>query len=682
MHRKFFSPELLIPILLVISVAVIAYVPFTSQMSFYGDDWLVIWGGHTIGPAKIADIYSVDRPFGGLVTEQVYKVLGDKPIDWQLYMVFLRTAGALVFLWIARMLWPKHTYETTAMAVLYAVYPGFLTMPMANSYSNLMTGVDFGVLSMAMTVAALRTRSPWVRGLCLAASALFSAGTVFMIEWMIGFEGIRMAILFIWFWRDSKSRLWNKFLNTLKYEIPGAIGALSFVVWRLFLFHNQRAATDIHGLIHSYVDQPFFMTYRFIFEWLKGIVEIIFAAWITPLYNLVINLGYPRLAMCLLAAGAAVLVVFGAIKLFSSASSRQEDGHAPDEAINLPFEAFWIGLASVALSIIPLIVSYRGVVLGNTYDRYTMTAMFGAAMVAGAFIFGVIHRPAGRLLAFVLLVGFAVTTHTANSLFYSNMAIARNQFWWQLAWRAPSLKDNTVLVPLLANPNSFMDDYDSYPEVNLIYRPGVSDIQIGTQILNRDTAPRIIYHQNDDRTLRTTYFMRDYNNALVVNYGYDSGTGTCLHAYDGKQPELSMNENPLIPLVAGSSNIDQIDVNGPEHTPQAEIFGSEPQHNWCYYYEKASLARQSGDWVSVTQLADEALSHSFHPVDSIEWMPMIEGYANIGRLDDARNLISRMKGNATGTQSICRLFSTSTRPDTSYANAEAHSFIQKTLCNQ
>jgi hypothetical protein len=227
-----------------------------------------------------------------------------------------------------------------------------------------------------------------------------------------------------------------------------------------------------------------------------------------------------------------------------------------------------------------------------------------------------------------------------------------------------------------------MDDYDSYPEVNLIYRPGVADILIGTQILNRDTAPRVIYHQNDDRALRSTYFMRDYSNSLLVNYGYDSGSSTCVHVYDGSQPELSMNENPLIPLVAGSSNIAQIDPQGPAHLPPTELFGQEPAHSWCYYYEKASLARQAKDWKTVVQLTDEALAKRYHPVDSIEWMPMIEGYANIGRLDDARNLITRMKGDATSVQSICRLFSSSTRPADSYANEAAYPFIRQTLCNQ
>ena len=40
--------------------------------------------------------------------------------------------------------------------------------------------------------------------------------------------------------------------------------------------------------------------------------------------------------------------------------------------------------------------------------------------------------------------------------------------------------------------------------------------------------------------------------------------------------------------------------------PPAGLFGDEPPHAWCYYFERASLAAQQGDWALVARLQLEA----------------------------------------------------------------------------
>jgi hypothetical protein len=54
----------------------------------------------------------------------------------------------------------------------------------------------------------------------------------------------------------------------------------------------------------------------------------------------------------------------------------------------------------------------------------------------------------------------------------------------------------------------------------------------------------------------------------------------------------------------------------------------EPAHGWCYYFEKADLARQLGDWETVTQLGDVAFSLDDYPNDPVERFVFIEGYAH------------------------------------------------------
>ena len=90
------------------------------------------------------------------------------------------------------------------------------------------------------------------------------------------------------------------------------------------------------------------------------------------------------------------------------------------------------------------------------------------------------------------------------------------------------------------------------------------------------------------------------------------------------------------------SNVNQIVMNPSTHArPPARIFGAEPPRCWCYYFEKADLARQMLDWQQVAQLGDEARQLGFRPSDSSEWLPFIEGYVQVGRYQDAEEVVSQ-----------------------------------------
>jgi hypothetical protein len=72
-----------------------------------------------------------------------------------------------------------------------------------------------------------------------------------------------------------------------------------------------------------------------------------------------------------------------------------------------------------------------------------------------------------------------------------------------------------------------------------------------------------------------------------------------------------------------------------------EIFGKEPEHTWCYYFQIASLAHQFGDWQAVSKLGDEAEGKGFSPASPHEWLPFIEGYAHSGQWDKALDRTQR-----------------------------------------
>ena len=68
------------------------------------------------------------------------------------------------------------------------------------------------------------------------------------------------------------------------------------------------------------------------------------------------------------------------------------------------------------------------------------------------------------------------------------------------------------------------------------------------------------------------------------------------------------------------------------------IYGDEPKHRWCYYFQKAELARQRGDWERAAQLGEEAYASGDHPNDPTENFVFIEAYAHIGAWGNAKQL--------------------------------------------
>jgi len=69
-----------------------------------------------------------------------------------------------------------------------------------------------------------------------------------------------------------------------------------------------------------------------------------------------------------------------------------------------------------------------------------------------------------------------------------------------------------------------------------------------------------------------------------------------------------------------------------------DIYSPEPAHGWCYYFEKADLARQMKDWKQVAELGEVAFALDDYPNDPVERFVFIEGYAHVGDWEKAQEL--------------------------------------------
>ena len=113
--------------------------------------------------------------------------------------------------------------------------------------------------------------------------------------------------------------------------------------------------------------------------------------------------------------------------------------------------------------------------------------------------------------------------------------------------------------------------------------------------------------------------------------------------------------------------------------PPVSIFGPEPEHTWCYYYEKASLARQRSDWVEVIRLMDQADQGGFGPLDRIEWLPLMQAYVATGQKEKLAPFASIMLDDKfTGSQTcpILEKIAQETRPE----DVEMQAYLGDTFC--
>lgn len=151
----------------------------------------------------------------------------------------------------------------------------------------------------------------------------------------------------------------------------------------------------------------------------------------------------------------------------------------------------------------------------------------------------------------------------------------------------------------------------------------------------------------------------DYGNILLIS---QPTVGSCVHIIDGRQPLISMYDPVEVSLAAPSSNIENVVADAVPAVPQKFIFGSEPEHNWCYYFQKADLAVQLGDWETAAGLGDEAMRLRLSPEDRAEWMPFLKAYAVTGNAEQLEQLARRVIGERPLRLRVCEMLSNIEQP--------------------
>jgi len=621
-------------------IAFFSYGIFAFQQGFHWDDWGITWIIRTLGKPGLVDYFSTNRPFLAYVYSITTSLFGTNPLAWHLFSMLMRWLTAISLLWILRMLWPERMRETFLAAVIFLVYPGFNQQAIAIIYSHFFLAQTLLFTSIGlMLIFANQPRCFWWA--CLL-GVLLSAFNLFSTEYFFGLELLRPILLWLGLrnqWPEWKPRLKQAVLTYL----PFFLTLLGYLYWRYFIlgFYLYQP-----GLVTDLDSSP---TAR-----LANIPRTIWEQWRVAswqawgqIFQMPDFTAYgPRLMLVYIV----VLSVTG-IGLFQVMKRFKTT-----DAAGWGFSAQWIGLGllSMLLAGIPFLVTDLPLRLTFPNSRFTLPFALGVAFLLVA-ILELLPGWSNKILLASALAALAVGVQFNNGYLWREDWQLQKSFFWQTAWRIPDLESGSILLSS-DTPFEYSSDNSLTFPLNLTYAPENHSTEIeyayffvSVRLRNELEAlkPGLPIHQD---YLAATF--DSSSNKIVAVHFAPPGCFRVLHPIYDKDLPLApmMGEDadlltetglPILPRSAAKaltlSNLGQIVPNG-ENPALPEVLGAEPAHTWCYYFEKADLARQEDAWKQVAEIGDQVFAIPYYPDDYSEYLPFVEAYARTGRWEDARNL--------------------------------------------
>jgi hypothetical protein len=636
-----------VEIILLILISAIVYLPNATRATHYRDDWYYMIDRLKGGEGLYQEMFSIDRPTRAPLFETLYQLFGLHPLPYQLTGYAWRLLSGLAALWLFHLLWPRQRQAVFCMALLLILYPGYVRWMEGIENQPRMLSLFLEIISIAMTLQAIKSKS-WVTKILLTIGAILTGWCYLaLVDFAFGMEVFRFLCIFVYVGHaPSYTPFLKKGLATLRLWAIYALIPFGYLFWRFFIFHNQRAETNV-GLQVSYlIASPILKGLWWLIAWLQSTLNTALLAWWVPFYKYVFG---NRLRDILVGFGIALITV-GLVWIFNSITKKDLTEAVepdPESSTSVPWqvEAIWMGLIGVVIGVGPVIIANRKVIF-EAYSHYALPASLAAAMLFVGLIFS-LKSQILRMVALSVVVGLAAMTHYAISLetVYEEETI--QAFWWQVAWRAPGLKKETTLFVQYPTFDYFADGDVVTGPANLIYDPEVTNhipvtYTLGTLAFIKEEAQDILLQSPDKPGgYRTHVWTKHYDNVLVMS---QPAEGACVHVFDGQWPRYSVDDVDRILLVGSYSKIQNVLTDVAPAQPPAYLFGAEPAHKWCYYYENAELALQGGEWEKIVQLGDEAIQQGEYPVDRVEWMPFLQAYAHLGDEQKMRDTAPRING--------------------------------------
>ena len=635
-----------LPHFILLVVAILAYGLLIPQLGFYWDDLPISWIRYQLGSEALTRYFSTNRPVWGVLYQVTTRILPDEPIYWQVFALFWRWLGAVIVFAIVEKLWRGKPRLALGVALLFLVYPGFTQQWSAFLYSHFFIVLFFFLFSYLLLLRAMAEPNRYWR--LTAFGLVFSALNLWMMEYFYVLELMRVGVILTAL-RGETMSLRERVIKTFKLWLPYLIVFILAVLSRLFIFNNQVYGIGLGGQLKSAPLETLVNLARNIHFTLTIVLR---DAWIqvTQLPNIVS--AESILSSYYIVVALAVLVLIAGFLFTSREEEKALQKNSKDSLWMIALGIFALLLSGWPFWLVGFVPS-----LAWPASRFTLPFMFGVSLIFAGVIY-LIPRERVRIAVLVSLIGLAVGYQFLLANNYKQDWQTQKDLFWQLTWRAPGIQPDTAII-MNEGALDYYADNSLSPVVNWVYAPEKRGEDIDyvllypTTRLRTDALPKL----EPDLPIFTEYLAGQFHgNTSRVLAIYFMPPG-CMRILD---PDVD-RVNRLIPeqsLMRFASRLTNYELISPESMSQMpKPYYPEPEHGWCYYFQKADLARQFGEWDEVISLGDAAFDEGLQPADPAERFVFIEGYAHVGEWDRAVEL-SKQSVNESELMSppLCRLW--------------------------
>ena len=636
MYKKQFSAKT-IPLAFFL-VAFISYGLLIPWTGFYWDDWPFAWITKFLGPAAFIPAFRGFRPFLGPIFFVTTSLIPLNPTLWQIFALVIRFAAGLSA-WVAlNQVWPNHKRQTLAAAFLMLVFPGYSQTWVALTHINQeWIPFIFYLLSIGLSIRAIRNADKSLLSTILA--LIFLVIGLFPTEYFFGMEPLRF--LFIWIViAESTKGFWPRVTQTLKRSWPYLLIWLADAAW--LAYYYKSGAYISYGIAAS--------------QRLPSIKDAVIAVgdvlWKAGLYTWfqILVLSFQSIsAPTTLLSLALIVICFALLIFYFSKLELPPSPFSPfpfgrgvgGEGDTFAISAILIGLIGILLGRIPSFAAGLPLTLQSSYDRFMISMMLGGSLFVVGLVEFLIRHERVKLFAFAFLIALGIGQQFFNANIFRRDWQRQQDIYWQVAWRIPALKPDTAILTDFV-PIDYETDLSFTAPINWIYAPDVKppDLPYAMIYVNKRLGGSTLSDLEPDTVIQLPYRTLTFHGNTSQSIAIYAPQNGCLRVFDPSFDDAeTYNKFPdslksLVPF----SDPSRIITSAPEPSLPNPPFASEPNHTWCYFYEKAELARQSRDWNQIAQLGREAKQQGFSSQDPFEWLPFIEADAHTGDLNFAKQL--------------------------------------------
>lgn len=642
--QKMQIPDWGIPVGL-LGVCLLAYGLLISRLGYYQDEWHFIYYAYTRGAAGLTELLNFDgHPLAAPLYIASFYLLGFAPINWQIYSLFWRWLAVVAFWLVLNRTWPGHRRVTFTAAAIYAIYPLYAMQPMAIVYFEVWISHFLLAVSFLFTIEAIKQpRRFW---LFTILALLIKILHTFSSEYTWGTEFARIVLIWLALSHTENENIRRRLAKTLRIYAPYLAILLPAIIWRGFLYQSPVLARSTPYLLDQILADPLNGIWSLIHNSIPDIALMLFSTWFktfSPDYFLFSNtinlqiLGLTVLSVML-------LTVF----LTQLDNSLEIVKEAHDHWL---LETFALGVTILIFGLMP---SYAaGYFIAQKIEpwngRFVIGSMPGVALLNAILIEKVLTVPRTRILLAAIVISLGIGWQVRVSNKFRWAWNAEINFYSQLLLRAPDISPNTAII----SDKEFLGLMGGYPTsfaINTLYAtPPLSSGLATSSSRGNESAKTWLFLIDSDFNGRpealksnavlyqaglSTRFTGNSSNSLVIYFEPDYGQ--CLWLITPEiAPTVIMPRS--LQIISPLTNTHSIEADATPPQFLQSILRNQPE-NWCSFYQRGSLAAQTGDWKTVVKLWEQAKDKDLRPANGLEFIPFIEAYARLGNWDQALDL--------------------------------------------